>query len=84
MGLRQGQRPGLIVSYCAREVPCTVPGCVPVQCEPTLTVVGSGLERDRGTEGRWDLPRVKLPVSAASYLRSTRGLRQIKLKLCRK
>ena len=62
-------------------VPCTDPSPVPLQSERTLIVVGSGLVRDRGTV----VPaRVKLPVSAAGYLRSTRGLRQIKLKLYRK
>ena len=36
-GLRQGQIPGSIVSYCASPVLCTGPGPVPVQCEYTIT-----------------------------------------------
>ena len=32
-GLRQGQKPGPIVSHCASQIPCTCPGSVPMQCE---------------------------------------------------
>ena len=32
-GLRQGQGPGCIVSFCASSVPCTGPVSGPVQCD---------------------------------------------------
>ena len=38
-GLRQGQVPGPIVSYCASSVPCSGPGPILVQCEWAISLV---------------------------------------------
>ena len=38
-GLRQGQVPGPIVSYCASSVPCPGPGPILVQCEWGISLV---------------------------------------------
>ena len=53
--LRTGPEP--IISYCAKPLPCTIPGPVPVQCDKTIrdqypcALSKSGIERekDQGT-----------------------------------